>query len=126
MQAETGACLKVNKKPQEAARVPADEQVVEDAYLSLWRASPPKAPDDKCDAGYLQWKQSNYIDRDKLFGASSSLSLDNFVTPQHIDPVDFRHLAAPTHRLGHINYHAFTRVSNYAGGHSIALTPPLA
>lgn len=62
----------------------------------------------------MQWEQSIHLNRDKLFGPSSSLSLENFVTPTHIDPVDFRHLAAPTHRAGHTTYHAFTRVSIYS------------
>ena len=58
----------------------------------------------------VQWQNSIKVNGPKLYGPSSHLGLDNHITSRHIDPVDFRHLTAPTHQYSSNKEAAFTRV----------------
>ncbi|KAA6419108.1 MAG: hypothetical protein FRX49_10848 [Trebouxia sp. A1-2] len=56
-----------------------------------------------------QWEGSNLVHGSKLYGPPSHLSLSNHVTAHHINPIDFRHLAGPTHQYQKQKEAAFTR-----------------
>ncbi|KAL0043886.1 hypothetical protein WJX82_002205 [Trebouxia sp. C0006] len=56
-----------------------------------------------------EWEGSNRVHAFKLYGPPSHLSLDNHITAHHINPVDFRHLAGPTHQYQKQKEAAFTR-----------------
>ena len=59
----------------------------------------------------LQWEGSVLVEGHKLYGLSSKLSLDSHITPRHINPLDFRQLARPTHQYSRNKDAAFTRVT---------------